>query len=322
VFETAARHLSFSKAAEELNLTQSAVSRQIRTLEDRLHIKLFHRVRQRLTLTAAGAAYAPEIRHCLSLIEAVTLDLLAHQGTGGALNLAILPTFGTRWLIPRMASFRREHPHITVNFVTRSVAFDFADERLDAAIHFGDGAWPGVVAHRLMGEDVVVACSPALLNAAGLRKITDLPKHTLLQHTTRPHAWQDWLAAVGHPDLNGLKGPRFEHFAMVIQAAIAGLGVCVIPRFLIDEELAAGMLVAPFDQAVRSEHSYHLVYPEEKQDLPALRSFREWLLAEARVAQEKLPMRQIRKISRPTRERRTQSSQRRSSVRKPPNATT
>jgi LysR family glycine cleavage system transcriptional activator len=285
VFEAAARHLSFSRAAEELSLTQSAVSRQMRTLEGLLRLKLFHRIRQRLALTAAGAAYLPDVREVLSRIEAATLELLSHQGAGGVLNLAILPTFGTRWLIPRMATFARAHPHVTVNFSTRSTAFDFTAEHLDAAIHFGDpGTWPGVIAHRLMGEEVVPICAPVLARKR-LRALKDLSSQTLLQHATRPHAWQEWLAAAGARDVNPLKGPRFEHFQMVIQAAVAGLGVAIMPRFLIEDELAAGELVIPFDRPVRSTQAYYLVYPEEKKSLPALKAFRDWLLAQAPPAQ-------------------------------------
>lgn len=281
-FEAAARHLSFSRAAEELSLTQSAVSRQMRTLETLLRVKLFHRVRQRLSLTEAGVAYLPEVRECLSRIEAATLELMSHQGTGGVLNLAILPTFGTRWLIPRMSSFAQMHPHVMVNFSTRAVKFDFATERLDAAIHFGDVTWPGVIAHRLMGEDVVVVCAPSLRKR--LRSSKDLSHHTLLQHTTRPYAWQEWLAAMGVQDVNPMKGPRFEHFSMVIQAAVAGLGIAILPEFLVEQEIAAGELIQPFAHPVRSTHAYHLVYPEEKRDLPALRAFREWLLAQVQLS--------------------------------------
>lgn len=280
VFEAAARHLSFSAAAAELCLTQGAVSRQMRSLEEGLRLKLFHRDHKRLALTEAGLAYLLEVRACLSKLEAATLELLAHRGTGGVLNLAILPTFGAKWLIPRMVSFWRAHPNIMVNFTTRAVAFDFSKERLDAAIHFGDISWPGVQFHRLMGEEVVPVCSPTLLANLGLAGPEDLERHTLLQHTTRPNAWVAWLAAAGRPEINGLRGPRFEHFSMVIQAAIAGIGVAVLPRFLVEDEIAAGRLSIPFDVAVKSDQAYYLVHPEEKADLPALRAFRDWLLSE------------------------------------------
>lgn len=281
-FEAAARHLSFTRAAEELRVTQSAVSRQVMTLEDFLGQPLFRRVRRRLSLTEAGATYLPEIRACLDRVERATYALMASQGGGGVLNLAILPTFGTKWLIPRLPAFSRAHPDIVVNFTTRTVPFDFAGEELDAAIHFGDSQWPGAVCHRLMGEEVVCVCAPALLNGpAPLAEPADLAHHTLLQHTTRPRAWQDWLAAVGCDRLSGLGGPRFEHFSMVIQAAIAGLGVAVLPRFLVAEEIADGRLAMPFPETVRSAHAYYLVYPEANRTMPRLRTFRDWLLAEA-----------------------------------------
>lgn len=282
VFEAAARHLSFTQAGTELGLTQSAVSRQIRALEELLDIKLFRRIQQRLALTTAASTYLPDVRACLSQIEAATLELLAHRGAGGVLNLAILPTFGTKWLIPRMAGFWKRCPHITVNFTTRPMAFDFQAERLDAAIHFGDASWPGVVAHRLMGEEVVVVCSPDLVRNERLRSPTDLADQTLLQHTTRPHAWEDWLRHAGVDGVASHSGPRFEHLAMVEQAAIAGIGVAVMPRFLVEDEITAGSLVIPFDLPVRSEHSYYLVHPQEKADLPALKVFLEWLLDQVR----------------------------------------
>lgn len=281
-FEAAARHLSFARAAEELNLTQSAVSRQMLTLEGLLRVRLFSRARQRLTLTEAGSAYLPQVRECLSQIEAATLQLMSHQGTGGVLNLAIPPTFGTRWLIPRMVSFADAHPHVTVNFSTRTGTCDFTTERVDAAIHFGDAGRPGTLSHRLMGENVVVVCAPSLVHKR-LRTLKDLAQHTLLQHTTRPHAWNEWLAAVGAQVLNPLKGPRFEHFSMVIQAAVAGLGVAVIPEFLVQHELSAGDLVMPFRHPVRSTSAYYLVYPTQSRDLPALKVFRDWLLTEVGV---------------------------------------
>jgi LysR family glycine cleavage system transcriptional activator len=284
VFESAGRHLSFSRAASELSLTQSAVSRQIRLLEEFLNLPLFHRVKKRLSLTEAGASYLSEVRSCLSDLKAATLELLAHKGTGGLINLAILPTFGTKWLIPRMAPFWKAHPQIMINFTTRPTAFDFASERLHAAIHFGDRSWPGVVYYRLMGEELAVACAPSLVRDSGLSTAADLARHTLLQHTTRPNAWRDWMSAARLKRVDPMRGPRFEQFSMVIQAAIAGLGVAVLPRFLIDDDVTEGRLVIPLDLTVRSGHAYYLVRPEDRQELPALRAFREWLLDEVRIA--------------------------------------
>lgn len=280
-FEASARHLSFSKAAEELRLTQSAVSRQIKTLEDALGVKLFYRVRRRILLSEAATAYATDIRTCLSQIEEATQELLASRGTGGVLNLAILPVFGTKWLIPRMPAFWQAHPGISVNLLRPPMPFDFISERFDAAILFGGGSWPGgVVAHRLMPEQFVVVCAPALVTEPGLATIADLSRHTLLQHTTLPHAWQDWLIAAGSPEINGLKGPRFERFSLVLAAAIAAKGVALLPRFMVEEAVASGRLVIRFDISLPDSYAYYLVYPEEKREMPALRAFRDWLLTE------------------------------------------
>ncbi|HXH04458.1 MAG TPA: transcriptional regulator GcvA [Candidatus Competibacteraceae bacterium] len=278
-FEAAARHLSFTRAAEELHVTQSAVSRQIRKLEETLRRPLFRRLKQRLLLTPAGEAYAAEIRALLDRAEAATLQLMAYSGAGGVLNLAILPTFGSRWLIPRLGSFTARYPDIQLNLVTQVKPFDFAESDVDVAIHFGAETWPGAIMHRLMGETVIPVCSPALL---GERSRLDDPagiaRFTLLQHTTRPQAWQDWLRAVGLGHLDGLSGPRFEHFHMVIQAAIAGLGVALLPHFLVQEELVSGRLVIPVEYPVPSEHAYYLVYPEAKAELYRVRVFRDWLV--------------------------------------------
>ncbi len=159
-FEAAARHGSFTRAAEELSLTQGAVSRQVAHLETVLGVALFQRARQRVALTPAGAAYAAEIRDGLSRLAAATVSTMAFRGAGGVLNLAILPTFGTRWLIPRLPRFTEAHPGITINFTTKLVPFDFAREPLDAAIHFGDPVWPGARLHRLMGEEIVPVAAP------------------------------------------------------------------------------------------------------------------------------------------------------------------
>jgi LysR family glycine cleavage system transcriptional activator len=279
-FEAAARHLSFTRAAEELALTQGAVSRQVAQLEEQLGVALFARARQRVALTPAGASYAAEIREALSRIAAATVSTMAFRGAGGVLNLAILPTFGTRWLIPRLPRFTERNPSITINFATRIEPFDFAREGHDAAIHFGDAIWPGAVLHRLMGEEIVPVASPALAARAGLREPSDLLALPLLQQSTRPRAWAGWLAAQGINPALARMGPRFEQFAMVAQAAVAGLGLAIVPRFLVADELRAGSLLIPFDRPVSEGQAYYLVYPEAKADLPAVAAFRDWLLDE------------------------------------------
>lgn len=278
-FDAAVRHVSFTRAAEELNLTQSAVSRQIRQLEDFLGRQLFQRVKQRLALTAAGESYIVAVRDVLDRAEAATLQLMAYSGEGGELNVAILPTFGSRWLVPRLGSFTARHPDIQLNLATQVRPFDFEKEEVDVAIHFGSELWPGAESHRLMGETVVPVCAPSLLNGkVAFDTPRDLLNFTLLQHITRPQAWSEWLLAVGVEGVDGSHGPRFEHFYMVIQAAIAGLGIAVLPQFLVQEELASGRLVIAVNHPVQSRQAYYLVHQVNKSDLYKVRVFREWLL--------------------------------------------
>jgi LysR family glycine cleavage system transcriptional activator len=282
-FEAAARHRSFTRAALDLHVTQGAVSRQVQALEEHLGVALFDRVRQRVVPTAAGEAYLPKVRACLDRLEAATVQIQAFKGAAaGVLNLAILPTFGTRWLIPRLSAFMAAHPEVQVDFSTRLEVFDFADEDVDAAIHSGSGDWPGAVLDHLMDEEVVVVASPALVRKAHLRRPADVRDQVLLQLASRPQAWSEWLAGTEVAGVDARRGPRFEHFAMVLQAAVSGLGIAVVPRFLAEEELREGQLVLPFAGAAVRGRSYWLAYPEAKKDLPPLRAFRAWLLAEAR----------------------------------------
>lgn len=283
-FEACARHLSVSRAAEELHLTQSAVSRQLAGLEALLGVRLFLRVRQRLILTAAAATYAPQLRAALARIESATLEVMAHQGAGGTLTLAVQPTFGTRWLVPRLPRFLVAHRRIVVNFrnyTTRPTPLDFAAEDVDAAIMLDTGARPGIASHRLVADLRVPVCAPSLMDGEGLATVADLARQTLLQHSTRPRAWSDWLAMMGAADVDGFRGPHFHHHAMVAEAAAQGMGVALMPRFMVAEELASGRLVVPFDRSLDAGEGYVLAYPEASADLPALRLFRDWLLADA-----------------------------------------
>ena len=277
-FEASARHLSFTRAAEELNLSQGAISRQVLALESALGVPLFARVRQRISLTPAGASYAEEVRDALNRLSAATLNAVAFKGAGGPLALAILPTFGTRWLIPRLPDFSQKHPEVTINFSTRILPFDFSREPLDAAIHFGDPVWPGAVLHRLMGETIIPVASPALVERLHITKPSDLLRAPLLKQATRPRAWAEWLSAQGLNQVDAIQGPGFEQFAMVAKAAVAGLGVAIVPRFLVEDELATGALMIPINKPIESEQAYWLVYPEEKKDRPAVNAFRSWLL--------------------------------------------
>lgn len=280
-FETAARHLSFTRAADELALTQSAVGRQIALLEDYLGAALFNRIKKRVSLTDVGLAYAAQVAEHLNRLERDTLAVMAQQGAGGVLELAVIPTFATRWLIPRLPAFYARHPEITLNLTTRAQPFLFTDTPFDAAIHFGSAIWPGALAVHLFGEEMVPVCSPALLNGASCIEPALLAELTLLHQSARPDAWRQWFAQAGVHDFNRMHGPRFELFSMQVEAARAGLGVALVPRFLVLHELASGELVQPCVPALASDKGYYLVYPERKQCSVLVRKFETWLLAAA-----------------------------------------
>lgn len=277
-FDTSARHLSFTKAAHELHMTQGAVSRQAAMLEDYLGVKLFERINRRLILTEAGREYAIQVAAILKQIEMATFQAMAHKNSAGVLNLAILPTFGIKWLIPRLPKFTAANPDVILNLSTEVLPFDFNSRQVDAAIHFGEPDWPGAAMVRLMGEEVMPVCSKAMLQH--VHRIEDLGRVTLLQHTTRPQAWQDWFSHVGVGCPNALSGPRFEQLAMVIQAAVAGLGIALMPKFLVEMEIALGQLHVPFPLTVKSPQSYYLTYPEKNASKPSVIKFRDWILAE------------------------------------------
>lgn len=274
-FEAAARLGSVTGAARELDLTQGAVSRQILALEAQLGVTLFHRERQTIRLTLAGDAYAAEVRAGLRKISAASLALRANP-QGGTLRLACLPTFAARWLVPRLPAFLAAAPGVTVNVLTRLAPFDFARDPFDAAIHFGLPDWPGTEMLRLFSEEVMPMCSPALKARHTFTQPADLRAAPLLHLDTRPDAWEGYLAAAGAPAA-GLHGALFDQFSTLTQAAVAGLGLALLPLILTAEERADGRLVPAIDLAQGSEAAYWLVWPAERADHPPLRAFRDWL---------------------------------------------
>lgn len=280
-FESAARHESFTKAAHELSLTQSAICRQIGSLEDFLGVELFRRSRRGVKLTEAGLSYSRRVAMQLDAVERDTLSVMGQQGAN-AIELAVVPTFGTQWLLPRLKDFQRLHPEVTVNLTNRTRPFLFADTEFDAAIYFGDADWPGTQAHRLMGENPMPVCSPTLMR--GLEQlspeiIAELP---LLQQTTRPYAWRQWFNAQGLNVARDMTGPRYELFSMLAQAAMHEMGIALIPPFLIQRELQERRLVVASVQALTSIKAYHLMIPERKTESASLRAFRDWLIDQAK----------------------------------------
>jgi DNA-binding transcriptional LysR family regulator len=280
-FEAAARHESFTQAAEELALTHSAIGRQIAGLEDFLGVRLFSRTKRGVKLTEAGQSYSRQVATRLDSLERDTLSVMERRGGGAGLELAVVPTFATEWLIPRLAGFYRGHAGITVHLDTRTRPFLFDDTDFDAAIHFGDAGWPGTEAVFLMREQLVPVCSPQLIAPRKKLRAQDLAELPLLQQSTRPYAWRQWFASAGVSVASDLVGPRFELFSMLAQGAMHGLGVALVPPMLIEDELACGRLVVPVAHRYLSENSYFLIYPEHKTESAPLVQFRDWLTAEA-----------------------------------------
>ncbi len=270
---------SVTAVAAELALTQSAVSRQLQGLEALLGVTLAERAGNRLTLTPAARGYAADIRAALDRIAQASQRIRVIPD-GGALHLAILPTFGMRWLVPRLPRFTEANPDITVHMATRLSRFDFTREPFDAAIHYGHDDWLGCDHLKLRDEVVIPVCAPSLLARHSVARPEDLLALPLLQIATRPRAWADWLAHWG-VTAPVPRGMVHDQFATITQAAIHGLGVALLPDYLAEAPLAQDALVPAWGGATPTIGAYWLVWPEGRDTQPALRRFRDWLAVEA-----------------------------------------
>ncbi|WP_101066497.1 LysR family transcriptional regulator [Roseovarius salinarum] len=272
---------SVTAAARELDLSQSAVSRQVQALETQLDATLVRRAGRGLQLTPEAADYARDVRAALNQIARASLKLTANP-SGGTVELAILPTFGMRWLVPRLADFARRHPEVTVNLTTRLAPFDFGAEPFDAAIRFGTGDWPGTRALRLRTERVIAVCAPALLAGERITGPADVLRLPLLHIQTRPDAWRAWAAAHGAqaPAPTGA-GTVHDQFSTITQAALHGMGVALLPDYLAEQDLATGRLVAAWGGPTESPGAYYLAWPADRARDPALATFRDWLATRA-----------------------------------------
>jgi DNA-binding transcriptional LysR family regulator len=279
-FEAAARHESFTKAAEELSLTQGAICRQIASLEEFLSVELFRRSRRGVKLTEAGLSYSRRVATQLDAVERDTLSVMGQQGAN-VIELAVVPTFGTQWLLPRLKDFQQKHPEVTVNLTNRTRPFLFADTDFDAAIYFGDADWSGTESHRLMGENPMPVCSPTLLGKNPTLTPDAIAELPLLQQTTRPYAWRQWFNSQNLNVPRDMTGPRYELFSMLAQAAMHDMGIALIPPFLIQRELAEKRLVVANSQALSSIKAYYLMIPDRKVESASLRAFRDWLVNQA-----------------------------------------
>ena len=280
-FEAAARHLSFTNAAAELNVTQTAISHQIRRLEEELGVRLFIRQNRALALTAEAAQYLPGVRAAFNDLRFAT-DQLLRKDNENVLTVSTLASLAAKWLLPRLPAFQEAHPGIDVRITTSTALVDFKSRGVDAAIRYGRGHWPGLRADWLMADELFPVCSPALITGdRPLRCPEDLAQQTLL-HTSAGYNddWRLWLTAAGlPPNISKHPGLTFDLILVTVQAAIDGLGVAMGRTSYVEADIAKGRLVVPFKIALPADAGFYLVSPEARADSPKLSAFRHWLVA-------------------------------------------
>jgi LysR family glycine cleavage system transcriptional activator len=281
-FEAAARHMSFSHAAAELNVTPTAISHQIRRLEEQIGISLFIRRNRALLLTRDAQDYLPFIRSAFDDLRQATARL-RRSGHEGLLTVSTTASLATKWLVARVAAFQEANPGIEIRITTSAHLVDFRREEVDMAVRYGRGHWPGLQAHWLMAEHLFPVCSPALLHdTKPLGRPEDLAHHTLLHTMVSREDWQLWLTAAGLPlSIATRRGLTFDQGFMAVQAAMEGLGVALGRTHLVEADIAAGRLVAPFDMVLPQDAGYYFVTPEATAGAPKIVLFREWLLTSA-----------------------------------------
>ncbi|QZN97576.1 LysR substrate-binding domain-containing protein [Symbiopectobacterium purcellii] len=279
-FETAARHGSFARAADELSLTEGAISRQIGRLETFLGVRLFERIGNRVRLLPNGERYADQVREVLERLERDSVYLMGQPHDSASLDIATIPTFGMRWLIPRLERFQQKHPNITVHLAERMEPFVLAGSGFDAAIHFEHAAWTGMHTHRLLSEIMVPVCRPDLVEKnRGTVTLDSLPR---LHRRQNSDAWQRYAQETAIPLTNPARGARYDLHAMLIEAALAGLGVALVPRLYVEKELAQGQLVAPWPDGKTISKTFCLILPASIElSSEPLQAFARWILDEA-----------------------------------------
>ncbi|HTO84421.1 MAG TPA: transcriptional regulator GcvA [Methylomirabilota bacterium] len=283
-FEAAARHLSFTKAARELHVTQAAVSHQIKGLEEYLGVPLFHRHRKAVLLTEAGQLCLPGLRDGFDRLAAA-IDSIRNLDNANVLTVTTPPSFAAKWLVPHLDQFRKAHPDYEVRIDASTNLVDFERENVDVAIRYGSGSYPGLESELLFEIEVFPVCSPRLCKGRHpLRSPQDLKWHTLLHTEWRARGeepdWRMWLLAAGAPDVDWSRGPQFNDVTVAIQSAIEGQGVALGRGALVAADLKAGRLVRPFRLSVAGRFRYYLVYPAAALKRPKVAAFRDWLLQE------------------------------------------
>jgi LysR family glycine cleavage system transcriptional activator len=276
-FETAARTMSFTGAAQELNQTQGAISHQVNTLEARLGVKLFERHARGLKLTEAGGRYLPLVRDSLERLR--TAEDLVRLERPSVLTVTVSPNFASKWLVPRLGGFSVTHPNLDLRISASLQHVDFSREDIDLAVRHGTGDWPELHVTRLCAEELFPACSPTLLRSGGppIRTPPDLAGHVLVHDRSRRH-WRDWLAAFGVDCPDTERGPVFDQTALAIDAAAAGQGIALARTALASLDLIAGRLVRPLEEAIPAEFAYWIVCRRSTADAPKINQFRSWLI--------------------------------------------
>lgn len=281
-FVQAARTGTATRAAAALGLTQSAISRALTTLEARLGVALFHRIRQRLVLSDAGRALLPEAERMLADLDRAALTVMSFGGHRDVLRLAVLPTFAALWLIPRLSGFAAIAPEVTFDMTATLASLDFERDPRDLAILRAQPPLRGAELDILAEERLVVVAAPSLLPKAGMLEDADLAKLPLLQQATRPDLWLGWFLDAGLDPITILRGARFEQFGMVLAAARAGLGLALVPELFVAADLASGALRLASARSMASKTPYVLTYPQRSLEIAAFRKFRDWILADAK----------------------------------------
>ncbi|MGB2079399.1 MAG: transcriptional regulator GcvA [Vibrio sp.] len=285
VFEAAARYLSFTRAAEELFVTQAAVSHQVKSLEEFLGIKLFRRRNRSLLLTEEGQSYFLDIKDIFTDIADATAKVL-ERSEKGALTISLSPSFAIQWLVPRLADFNAKQPDIDVRIKAVDMDDGLLTDDVDVAIYYGRGNWPGVRADKLYLECLLPVCSPKLLTGnKPINELTDLKHHTLLHDSSRKD-WKQFVKENQVAEVNVNHGPIFSHSSMVIQAAAHGQGIALVNNVLVQPELDAGRLVQPFDEVLISKNAFYIVCDAKQADVGRIATFRDWMLSKAASEQD------------------------------------
>ncbi len=286
-FEAAARHLSFTRAADELYVTQAAVSHQIKHLEEQLGTRLFRRMNRSLMLTDAGQALLPAATEAFQLLVQ-GVERVSGLGHENRLVVSTIESIAAEWLVPRLGRFRLRHPEIEVVLSISDALVDFQRDEIDVGIRYGAGGWPKVVAEKLTEEDIFPVLAPHLLESGpSLNEPADLKKFTLIHEHAVEH-WPEWFSAAGVADAGDIRGPMLPHSNLVLAAVIAGDGVALGRSFLISGDLKNGRLVRPFAASIVAREAYYLVFPPGAEDRSKVRWFRSWLREEVALTQQAL----------------------------------